>query len=395
MFDTIFIGTSGLLNHAKGLRVVGNNLANVNTAGFKSSQLQFSNLFEQSGGGQYSGGPGSGTGTGMNSLGANISFRAGLDQTTGNPLDLNVNGNGFFAVKRDDQVLYTRSGDFRFDAKGILVNALGDRVQALDASGQLTDITAAGFERSAPKATTTVKFKGDLTNTPAPAGSPPVSTGVNGITVIDATGVGRPLKLSIANDGGGSYTVNVLDEANTNLGSGVIKFAGEAPVAGSDSVTFKFAPAGTPEISVKLDFSKDVRSVVTTSNLEFVSQDGYSAGVKTDQIIDAEGHLVFQYSNGQTVKGQRLALADFQSEQSLAEAGGAAFKLTAGSTVQYGHAGADSFGRMVGGHREGSNVDLAEEFGNLILMQRGYQAASHVVSTANDMIQQLFDMKGR
>ena len=101
------------------------------------------------------------------------------------------------------------------------------------------------------------------------------------------------------------------------------------------------------------------------------------------------------YSNNQTGKGVRLALAQFVTEGDLQEVSGGVFEKHSGAPVRYGYAGAESFGTLSLGHREGSNVDLAEEFGNLILMQRGYQASSHVISTANDMIQQLFDMKGR
>ena len=107
MFDTINIGTSGLLVHAKGLRLVGNNLANVNTPGFKSAQLQFAELFDQQGGTpQQSGASHSeGLGTGLTSIGSQINFKAGLDQSTGNPLDLNIDGNGFYAIKREGQSL--------------------------------------------------------------------------------------------------------------------------------------------------------------------------------------------------------------------------------------------------------------------------------------------------
>lgn len=392
MFDSISIGTSGLLNHAKGLRVVGNNLANVNTTGFKSSQLQFTNLFEQgSGAGQLGsgGGNGSGAGTGLGSLGLDISFRAGLDQTTGNPLDVSINGNGFYAIKRDGQLLYTRAGDFRFDEKGFLVNSVGDRVQALDSGGQLGDITLDNLTRSLPKATATVVFNGSISNA-APT-TPPVNTGVNNVMVLDANGVDHPVKLSIANAESGSYTVTVMDAAGETVATGTIKYAGIVPVAGSDTMTFSYAPGGADPVEVKLDFSKTSLSAV--ANIGVASQDGYVGGVKTDQTIDADGTLTVHYSNGQTAKGPRIALADFQAGDALEEAGGAAFRKNAGAQVIYGYAGADSFGQLVAGHREGSNVDLAAEFGNLILMQRGYQAASHVVSTANEMIQQLFDMR--
>lgn len=391
MFDTIFIGTSSLLNHSAGLRTVGNNLANVNTPGFKSSQLQFTNLFEQGGGAGQSSGGQTGGGTGMGTLGLDISFRAGLDQSTGNPLDVAINGNGFYAIKRDGHLLYTRAGDFRFDEKGFLVNSGGDRVQGLDADGRLADITLDSLARSVPKATSTVVFNGSISN--AAPSTPPVTTGVNSVMVLDANGIDHPVKLSIANEGDGNYTVTVMDAANATIATGAIKFAGIVPVPGSDSMTFSYAPAGTSPVDVKLDFSKT--SLGSVANIGVASQDGYVGGTKTDQTIGADGTLTVQYSNGQSAKGPRIALADFQADGALEDAGGAAFRKTANAQVLYGYAGSESFGRLVAGHREGSNVDLAEEFGNLILMQRGYQAASHVVSTANDMIQQLFDMKGR
>jgi flagellar hook protein FlgE len=393
MFDTIFIGTSGLLNHAKGLRVVGNNLANVNTPGFKSSQLQFANLFQQSGG-QPSQSEGAGNlprmGSGLGSLGAQINFRAGLEQATGNPLDLAIDGNGFYIVKRAGDLLYTRAGDFSFDAAGVLVNSAGDHVQGLE-SGRLADITLDQLERSPPKATATVTFRGELALTDA---TPPLDQTVAGVTVLDANGVDHPLSLSFHNEGDGVFNVTVKDGANVTVATDKIKFAGGAAIAGSSAISLSYTPAGGTAAPLTLDFSKLVSMPASTVPISVASQDGYAAGVRTDQSFDANGLLTVQYSNGQKATGARIALADFASEAALEEAGGAAFRTVGGAQAFHGYAGTDSFGKLASGRREGSNVDLAEEFGNLILMQRGYQASSHVISTANDMIQQLFDMKG-
>jgi flagellar hook protein FlgE len=287
--------------------------------------------------------------------------------------------------------LYTRSGDFGFNDKGILVNAAGDHVQGMDASGQLADVTLATLGRNPAKATGTVKFAGELSSTVA---IPPIDVSVAGVTVLDANGVSQPLTLSFHLDGAGAYTVTAKDGENVTLATGVIRFAGGAPVAGEDALTFTFTPAGMPPFDVKLDFSALVNLPNSAVPIRVLSQDGYAAGVKTDQTIGTDGVLTAQYSNGQTATGPRLVLADFVTEASLIEAGGSAFRMAEGASVHYGYAGTDSFGKLAPGRREGSNVDLAEEFGNLILMQRGYQASSHVISTANDMIQQLFDMKG-
>jgi flagellar hook protein FlgE len=392
MFDTIFIGTSGLLNHAKGLRVVGNNLANVNTPGFKSSQLQFSSLFEQNGG-RPAQSDGSGnltrTGSGLASLGTQINFRAGLEQGTGNPLDLAISGNGFYIVKRGDDLLYTRAGDFNFNAQGVLVNSAGDHVQGLE-NGRLVDINLDKLDRSAPKATTTVAFRGELALTVA---TPQIDQLVSGVTVLDSNGVEHALNVSFHNESNGVFTVTVKDGANT-VATGQIKFVGGVPIAGSNSLSFSYTPAGGSAAPLLLDFSKLVSVSTTTAPVSVASQDGYAVGVRTDQSFDADGLLTVQYSNGQKATGARIALADFASAASLEEAGGSTFRTVNGAHAQYGYAGTESFGTLAAGRREGSNVDLAEEFGNLILMQRGYQASSHVISTANDMIQQLFDMKG-
>ena len=392
MFDTINIGTSGLLVHAKGLRVVGNNLANVNTPGFKSSQLQFAELFDQgSGNPQQSGSSNAeGLGTGLASVGSQINFRAGLDQSTGNPLDLNIGGNGFYAIKRDGDILYTRAGDFHFDDKGKLVNSAGDAVLALDTGGQLKEVTLDNFEHSKPKVTGTVTFRGNLTTTVA---SPVVDAKVNNIKVYDAGGTERVLTATFVNNGAGDYTVSVADAGGTVLGSQHLKFIGGFPDPAASSMSINVAGTGFATFAVKLDFSKDVTALADPSTLAMATQDGYVAGVRSDVTIETDGNVKIHYSNGQSVMGQRLALANFDAGSALEQVGGSAFSKKAEAAVTYGYAGTASFGTLQAGRREGSNVDLAEEFGNLILMQRGYQASSHVISTANDMIQQLFDMK--
>lgn len=387
MFDTLFIGTSGLLSNAKGLKIVSNNLANVNTPGFKGSQLQFADLFEQGGGVVAHDGHKEPTGQGVTSLGARLDFRPGSDQSTGNALDQSINGNGMFTLRRDGELRYSRAGDFQFDGKEVLTNGAGDHVQGLDSSGKLIDITLTGLERNPAKATATVKLVGNVTTTVA---VPAVDTTVNGVTVIDASGASHTLTLTIKDTGGGSYVVSAADSAapSVMLGVGTIKFAGGSPVAGSDSFNLQYQ-----QQTVKLDFS-GAGAQGTPSGMSMGSQDGYVAGVRTDQTIDSDGTIKVRYSNGQTAKGPRLAMAQFVTESDLEQAGGGAFTKTSDGVVQYGYAGSDAFGKLVAGHREGSNVDLAEEFSNLIVMQRGYQAASHVISTANDMIQELFDMKG-
>lgn len=389
MLDTLFIATSGLMSHAKGLRTVGNNLANVNSPGFKAAQQQFGALFDQ-------GSQGAGHGTGVQAAGTQVMFKAGTEQGTGNPLDLAINGNGMFTVKRDDKVLYTRDGGFQFNASDILVNSAGDRVQALDANGNLVDIKLGDMYRSAPKITTSAKFIGNLTTVIA---TPPVDAALNGVTIYDEAGVSHTVNLSFKDggnvNGSNTYTVTIKDGVanGATLGTGTLVFAAGAPQAGKDKISFEYKSTGVNPFKVELDFSK-VGALPSTTTLQSNGQDGYAPGVRTDQTIGNDGVLTVAYSNGQKVKGPRLALADFAQGQDLQQMAGSVFSLRTGGHVRYGFAASESFGTLAAGRREGSNVDMAEEFGNLILMQRGYQASSHVISTANDMIQQLFDMKG-
>ncbi|HEY0589177.1 MAG TPA: flagellar hook-basal body complex protein [Pseudoduganella sp.] len=393
MFESISIGTSSLLGHEKGLRTVGNNLANVNTAGFKSSQLGFTALFDQqAGGGQAGANGGAGGGTGVKVGGSVVNFQAGLDQSTGNPTDLKINGNGFFVIKRGNEYLYTRAGDFSFNDKGVLVNGAGDTVQAMAEGGKLADLELDKQLRSPAKATTTLKFAGVIPSPPAGSTAALADVTLPSITAVDANGSSHTLSMKIHYNGSSEYALTVSEGATT-VGTGTLKFAGAYPVPGFNAVTMNWTPAGLAATSLKFDFSSDVMAQPGASTIAFASQDGYAAGAKSDQTIGADGVVTIKYSNGQTSTGPRLALADFASVRDLSEAGGSAFRRSADAVASYGYADTTTFGKLQVGHREGSNVDLAEEFSNLILMQRGYQAASHVVSTANEMIQQLFEMK--
>ena len=392
MLDTVLIGTSSMQVHSKGLKVIGNNLANVNTPGFKGSQLEFAALFEQGANPTQAQGhavPG-GQGQGLQSVGTTIDFRAGSDQVTGDPLDAKINGNGLFVVKRAGETLFTRDGNFELAADGKLVNGNGDHVQTLDGSGNFVDLSIAHLSNSMPKASTTVKLTGNISST---VNSPPTNAVVNNVSVVDAQGNTQTLKLTIQNDGGGNFTVTVANAANTTVATGQIKFVSGSPVAGSDVIVFSYQPSGGTAIPLTLDF-KSAISIGSAHSISFNSHDGYVGGQRVGQSVDAEGYLSIQYANGQTQKGPRVVLADFDSDGDLIDAGGSFFRARPGAAVRTGYAGETVFGSLAGGRREGSNVDLAQEFSNLIVMQRGYQAASHVVSVANDLIQELYDMKG-
>lgn len=397
MIDTIYIGTSGLQAFSEGLKVIGNNVANLNTPGFKASNSVFANLYfadpNRGAAGLATGGRAQ-FGSGVTLSQTAVSFRAGDLRQTGNPLDLNINGDGFFITKEknQDQVVYTRAGQFEFDKDGHLVARGTQReVFGLSASSKQVPITLDGLRLSPPKATTTVSFSGNLS-------SSATDFSVASIKIIDAAGGEHTLTLKLTPKTGsaGTWTLNLLD-GSTEVGSGEIKFIGGQPAPGSDSLSLTYAPTGVSATSINLDFSKNVSSFDsgTSSSLAVGSTDGYPVGSLNKISFDADGTLSLGYTNGQTAKGARIALAQFDTTSQLVPQGSSGFTNEAQQGgIRIGRAAEGNFGTIGSNQIEGSNVDLASEFSDLIVAQRGYQASSRIVSTASEMLQDLFDMKG-
>lgn len=390
MIDSIFVGMAGLSSYSRGLKVISNNVTNMNTPGFKSSQLQFSDLFYQNGG--MSGDGGHQYGTGVGTLGTYLNLKAGDYRQTGNSLDLSCGGQGFFVLQDENgNIRYTRAGQFDFDAQGKLKDrSSGASVMGMDENGKLQPITLDGIKSNAPKATGDINLNGNL-----PVGRDHV---IDGVSVFDAAGGEHLLKLTFTNTVTGSastWKVTVTENGN-QIGSGEFKFQDGKPIIGNDMVPIAF-PGGSQPFSFRLRLTPDVRAAQTPSNaamLAVESKDGYTLGAITSKSFDAAGYLVATYSNGQTAKGKRIALARFDSAEALEQVGDGSFFARNGSAVHYGTSNRE-FGEIKSGTIEVSNVDLSQEFSDLVLMQRGYQASSQLVSTANEMIQQLFDMKGR
>jgi flagellar hook protein FlgE len=192
--------------------------------------------------------------------------------------------------------------------------------------------------------------------------------------------------------------VTVSDDKG-DVGTGDIRFQNGTPDPAASSFTLTFAPAGTTGTPVTFDFSTDTTSFSsgTQSTLAVKSQDGFAAGALTKVSFDKDGNLLVTYSNGQVTKPQRLALASFESpDATLTEIGGNEFTAVQGSnTLHFGNAGTDVFGKISSGVVEISNVDLSQEFSDLIVTQRGYQASSQLISTANELVQELLDMRGK
>jgi flagellar hook protein FlgE len=183
----------------------------------------------------------------------------------------------------------------------------------------------------------------------------------------------------------------------TEVGSGKLAFVDGRPVASDSKVSVTFKPDGQAAMPLVLDFGGEVTSFASgsLSTLAMSKQDGVQAGALTKASFDTSGVLTLAYSNGQTVKGNRLALGRFNSSSAVGANGDNEFEALDERAWQKGVAGDGAFGAIRSGVVEISNVDLSQEFSDLVIMQRGYQASSQVVSTANDMLQELFAMKDK
>ena len=392
MLDSLYVGVSGLQGFSKGLRVISNNVTNLNTPGFKGAKQQFGDLFYQTVPGGASQGSMAQYGTGLSAMGTSISYLPGEVRQTGNALDATIDGDGFFVLKTDAGAAYTRAGQFAFDENGVLVSRNGQhQVMGYNAAGGLGELSLNGLRFNPAKPTSEVDLTGILS-------SVTTEHTINSVKVIDGAGAEHVLKIVFkrASEATPTWGVEVFD-GTTSVGSGNIRFADGHPVPGEDSVSFSYSPTGASATNIKLTLGEEATSFAsgTTSTLAATSQDGYAAGSLTNVTFDAQGVMSLTYSNGQTGKGPQLAVARFDRIEVLEASGDSLFVSKDAAAARMGRPGEGGRGAIGAGQLELSNVDLSVEFSDLMVMQRGYQAASKIVSTANEMLQELFDMKGR
>jgi flagellar hook protein FlgE len=400
MFESIYVGLSGLASFSRNLTVIGNNVSNLNSPGFKASQLQFADLmYAQLGLSRGASGDPMQIGSGVNTGGTRVLFTQGALRETGSQTDVAVQGNGFFVLRAaDGKTTYTRDGSFEFGADGMLTaRANGARVGAL-VGGGLQDVSVAGLRATPGRPTSTVRLIDNLSSGD--------TTHELTVAVFDAAGTNRDVKLAFTNNSTvtpRSWLLKVSDAAGNELSNGEIRFNGDgSPAEGFNSHKFTLQPTGVAPTEITLQFGDPNSfsgttnfSAGTESTLRLGSQDGFASGSLTEAKFDAEGVLVASYSNGQSSRGPRLALAFFESPQELEVTGAGVFENRTDQRVTLGNPRSSLFGSVTGGSVESANVDLAQQFSELIVTQRGYQASSQVITAANEMIQQLFDIKAR
>lgn len=399
MYTSIYTGMSGLIAFSKGLDVISNNVTNLNTPGFKGSDLIFRDIFYRYSalGGNAQDRSAEQLGNGVLGSGTSLRFAQGDIQETGNPQDAAIDGNGMFILLSDGGLQYTRAGQFAFDADGYLVDRVTDSRIAGLAGGDVTDINISGMRISPAVPTGEIVFHQNL--------SPGSTTHtINNVSVVDSVGAQHTLTITFTNNNAvtpRSWLIDVTNASGTAVASDLeIRFQGDgSPATGFNQATFTFQPTGADARQIVLDFGEPGSvdgatsfSAGTTSDLAVESQDGHVAGSMLDVEFESDGTITLNYSNGETANGGRLALAWFEDLQALQLISDGRFEAPSGATVFIAGPTEDLMGRIVGGNIEVSNVDLTREFTDLIIMQRGYQASSQVITASNEMMQQLMEI---
>lgn len=390
MFGSIYIGLSGLNAYSQGLKAVSNNVSNMNTSGFKASDVSFSDVYGASnaGGLEYrSGYQGNGHGVSFNTT--TINFKQGELRETGRDLDLAIDGNGFFVLLDGDTTYYARTGSFAVDEDGYVILAgTNYRLGVLDESRHPVSLNIDALRSSPPEKTTKAVFSDNLSSTAT-------SYTLADLKVYDERGGEHVWKAVFSREETvfDEWTVKVTDAQGNEIGSETLHVTNGMVLPDNAKLTFADPDKG---LSVEFDFGKITSySSGTVSTLRTTEVDGRGAGTISTLAVNALGAFEITYSNKEKKQLGAIALADFRDPQKLEQRGNGLFALNHFGQVQYLSAEDTRVGSILSRRLEASNVDLGAQFGDLILIQRGFQASSQIISITNDMIQQLFGIRGQ
>lgn len=389
MLQAFFNGLSGLLAFSKGLDNVSNNVSNMNTPAYRGSDTFFRSVNGQDG-----------QGLGAGITGTQVRTKAGDTRQTGNDTNAAITGAGYFVLHDGNQQLfYTRAGQFEIDKDGYLVDSVSQfRVQGVDAAGNRGDININQRRTLPPTATTKVEMIGTL----ARSGATEATHQIKDVVVYDASGSSQKLTLkftpqttSVSSD---SWQVDVSNAQGTLLTSGSIAFGIDgSPQVGQNTLAVPLTSNGGSQ-AIVLDFgtpgSYNLASQVASGPSHTLTAkvvDGSASSSLSTYAFDEKGVMKLTYASGDKRDGSQLALANFDDSAALIVGEKSLYRSPEYMRPHFGRASEGQFGRIQGGHLELSNVDLAQEFGDILIIQRGYQASSRVMTVSNEMIEQLYN----
>jgi flagellar hook protein FlgE len=411
------IALSGLNADSAALDVVGNNLANLNTTGFKDSTVSFYDLLQQSvaGGSTQIGG-------GVSAPQTERIFTQGSIQNTGGAYDAAINGNGFFVVQDPSgNTLYTRAGNFQLNAAGDLITATGQFVQGWSAqggvvntSGAIGNITIPSDALQTPSATQNFSLNVNL-NAAGVVGEPS-GTFSAPVQVVDSLGETHDLTVTFTESAPGTWNYEVdIPGADVTAGTAGTPFpvtTGQLTFDSNGNLTSPAAPAqiplsitglsdGASDMNVNWNLATEqgngtpvITQLAATSAVSATNQDGVPASQVTQVSIANGGAITAQFSNGDQVVVGQLALASVSNPDSLIAVGQNNYEVGANTaTPVVGVPSTGTLGTVDGGSLEDSTVNIATEFTNLIVYQNSYEANSKVISTLDELTQSLLNLK--
>ncbi|MDE3240162.1 MAG: flagellar hook protein FlgE [Paracoccaceae bacterium] len=400
---------SGLLDAQTGLNVVSNNLANAGTTGFKAGSAQFSAIFPA--------GSANGIGQGAVSKPTKLDFSQGDLTTTGNPLDLAIQGNGFFISTKDGTTNYSRDGAFQLSPTGQLLNGNGSSVQGFGVKSNGTSNGVLGpvsisTGPEAAKATSQVSLNAALNSAdpvsvaPFNATNPATYEEATSVTAYDSLGNANRVQLYFAHQAAsasatvpGSWTIYAQPELSSgaSVGSATaltsLTFNSTGGLTSGSAATLNVNWGnGASSSNIAFNFGG-----TTLSNQSFavnaLTNDGYAAGTYTGTSVDAKGNVNVSYSNGQTKPVATLALASFINDQGLIPTSGNLFQSsTKSGDAVINQPGVGVNGTLVSGSLEKSNVETSNALVDLINYQEAYQANTSVIQGAQQDVQKLLQL---
>lgn len=417
-------GLSGLNVASRSLDAIGNNVANSGTAGYKAQNTQFADMFAAS----LSGGGSSQVGIGAMVSQVSQQFSQGNITSTSNPLDVAINGSGFFRVSDNGVVNYTRNGQFQIDKNGYIINSAGDHLQgyqadySVDPSGTIIQSTPADLvvdpSDISPKTTSAINvgLNLDSRNTPPAAAhatfsiSDPLSyNSSTSLTTYDSLGNPHTLtmyfvKTSTAGQWDTYLSMDGTAPANATPATAALNFSTSGALTTAMPASFSVdmdavaTALGKPnDASPTLTFTMDYSKSTQFGNgfgVTSLTQDGFSSGRLSGMSIGVDGVIQGQYSNGQSKKMGQIVLANFNNPNGLQPLGGNRWAETATSgSALIGAPGTGSNGVLQSSAVEEANVDLTSELVDMITQQRAYQANAQTIKTQDSVLQTLVNLR--
>ena len=405
------IPLSGLNSSSAALSNIANNLANLNTVGYKEQTTLFKDLFYQTIGTTGSGDPiQTGAGSAVDSVSSN--FKPGSLESTGVATDVAITGDGFFVTQSGGVFSYTRAGNFSKGDDGTLVTSEGSQVMGYPAvngqisqTGGLAAINVGSGYFSPPNATSYVRLATNLNANAAIGDSYPTSA-----TIYDSLGQGHAITFQFTKTAASTWTYDITipgaEVGSTNptvsLGTGTLTFDGKGQLATPASDIKGLSVAAFADGASPLTFDWDLyggagsslTQVASPNSTRATSQDGYSSGSLQDFAIGSDGIVEGTFSNGKSIVLGQLVLANFPNVQGLVRKGGNVLQSSlASGAPAIGAPGTGGRGKLSGGALELSNVDIASEFAKLITSQRAFQANARTITSFDEIMQDTINLK--